>query len=212
MGQVSEKKDLKPIIPVIYFQSKKSWKVGNLSDLFKHYPEEIKYYLPIFKHIFIDLKTISEDQLLNMRNSMMAAAILAQQWRINPAKLQADFEHIFRLFQLEGENMNFLEMIVVYSLHVSDIHEDQLGETIKSIPEPIKENIMNTYNRLMEKWKVEGEQLGIQKGEQIGLQKGKVDVILSLYDEGFETSRIAKIVKMPDEEVTNILKNRERLK
>ena len=95
---------------------------------------------------------------------------------------------------------------------MSDIHEDQLGETIKSISEPIKENIMNTYNRLMEKWKVEGEQLGLQKGEQIGLQKGKVDVILSLYDEGFDTSRIAKIVKTPEEEVTNILKNSERLK
>jgi hypothetical protein len=74
---LSEKKDLKPIIPVIYFQSKKSWRVGNLSDLFKDYPKEIKYYLPVFRHIFIDLKTISEDQLLNMRNSMMAAAILA---------------------------------------------------------------------------------------------------------------------------------------
>ena len=33
---ISEKKELKLILPVIYYQGKKNWKVGNFSDLFKH--------------------------------------------------------------------------------------------------------------------------------------------------------------------------------
>jgi len=205
---LAEKREPKPILPLIYYQGKKNWKVGNISDLFKTYPKEVKNYLPILNHIFVDLKTISKDQLLNMRNSMMTAALLAQQWRINPAKLQEDFQRIFRLFQLEGRNMNFLEMIVVYILRVSDFTEDQLGETIESISEPIKENIMTTYTRLIEKGKLEGK----MEGKLEGKLEVKTEVVLSLYDEGFETPKIAKIVKMQEGDVVNILKDNGRFK
>jgi predicted transposase/invertase (TIGR01784 family) len=146
-----------------------------------------------------------------MRNSMMTAAILTQQWRINPAKLQDDFQRIFQLFPVEGANRNFLEMIVVYALNVSDISEAQLGETIKSIPEPIQKNIMTTYDRLMEKWKMEGELIGIQKGKTEGKVEGKVEVVHALFDEGFETQRIAKIVNLNEEEVWTILKEHGKI-
>lgn len=201
---LSENKGPKPIIPVIYYQGKKNWKVGNLSDLFKNYPKDVKDYLPRLNHIFIDLKTISKDQLMDMRSTMMKATILAQQWRINPTKLKEDFERIFRLLPLEGTNRNFLEMIVVYALNVSEITEAQLGETIKSIPEPLKEKIMTTYTMLIEK----GEKLGIQKGKL----EEKNEVIVSLFDEGFETPKIAKIVKLSEEKVEAILKDKEKLK
>ena len=193
---LTQNKEPKPIIPIIYYQGKKNWKVESLLDFFKNYPKEVKDFLPRLKHIFIDLKTISKDQLMDMRSTMMKAAILAQQWRINPTKLKEDFERIFRLLPLEGTNRNFLEMIVVYALNVSEITEAQLGQTIKSIPEPLKEKIMTTYSMLIEKGKLEE----------------KIEVIVSLFDEGFETPRIAKIVKLPEEEVVNILKDKGRLK
>lgn len=98
-------------------------------------------------------------------------------------------------------------MIVVYALKVSDISEAQLGDTIKSIPEPIKDKIMTTYDRLMEKWKSEGELIGIQKERA----EGKAKVILNLFDEGFQTQRIAKIVEMREQEVVTILKDKGRL-
>jgi predicted transposase/invertase (TIGR01784 family) len=95
-------------------------------------------------------------------------------------------------------------MVVVYALNVSEITEAQLGETIKSIPEPLKEKIMTTYTMLIEK----GEKLGIEKGKL----EEKSEVILSLFDEGFETPKIAKIVKLQEEEVVKILKDKEKLK
>jgi predicted transposase/invertase (TIGR01784 family) len=190
---ISENREPKPIIPVIYYQGKKNWSVGSLPDLFKNYTKEVKDYLPILNHIFIDLKAISEDQLLGMRNNMMKAAILAQQWRINPIKLKEDFERIFRLLPIEGSNRNFLEMVVVYALNVSEINETQLGETLRSIPEPLKEKIMTTYTMLIEKGKSEGK------------LEEKTEVIVSLCDEGFDVPKIAKIVKLPEEEVLIIL-------
>lgn len=130
------------------------------------------------------------------------------------------FERILRLLPIEGANRNFLEMIVVYALNVSEITEAQLGETLKSIPEPLKDKIMTTYTMLIEKGKIEGKLEGKVEGEQIGIQKGiekgkleeKSEVILSLFDEGFETPRIAKIVKLPEEEVVKVLKDKGRLK
>ena len=110
----------------------------------------------------------------------------------------------------------FLEMIVVYALNVSEITEAQLGETVKSIPQPLKGNIMTTYTMLIEKGKLEGklegEQIGIQKGIEKGKLEEKHEVIFSLFDEGFDTARIAKIVKLPEDEVITILKDKGRVK
>ena len=116
-------------------------------------------------------------------------------------------EVVYRIFQLEGDNANFFQMIVVYSLQVSDIQEEQLAEVIKSIPEPIKEKIMSTYTMLIEKGKLEGEQIGIQKGKL----EEKTEMVFTLFEEGIDTTNIARLVKLPEEEVVKILKDNGRL-
>ncbi|MFZ1750458.1 MAG: Rpn family recombination-promoting nuclease/putative transposase, partial [Saprospiraceae bacterium] len=202
---ISEKKSLKVIIPVIYYQGRKEWKLADLSALFKDYPEHIKEYVPKLRHIFFALHTISEDQIETMRDAMMAAAVIAQKLHINPVKLQSDFARIFQLFPIEGKNLNFLEMIFVYALHVSDISEEVLAETIKSIPPSIKDNIMTTYTRLIQK----GEQIGIQKGEQIGIQKGKIEektkVVINCFDQDIDLDMTTNITGLTTDEVVKIL-------
>lgn len=42
-------------------------------------------------------------------------------------------------------------MILVYTLQVSEIESKELGKAIASIPESIKENIMSTYQKIVEK-------------------------------------------------------------
>ncbi|MFZ1751390.1 MAG: hypothetical protein WAU01_14420 [Saprospiraceae bacterium] len=130
---------------------------------------------------------------------MMVAAIIAQQWRMNPLKLKEDFEMILRLFPVEGINMNFLEMIVVYVFNVSDITEDALAESLKNIPVPLKDNIMTTYERIAQRNKMEGK------------MEEKIEIILSLYDDGFPIERIAKSTKMTVQEINAILKDNNRL-
>ncbi|MGB4961009.1 MAG: hypothetical protein WBO36_16115 [Saprospiraceae bacterium] len=130
---------------------------------------------------------------------MMVAAIIAQQWRMNPLKLKEDFEMILRLFPVEGINMNFLEMIVVYVFNVSDITEDAIAESLKNIPVPLKDNIMTTYERIAQRNKMEGK------------MEEKIEIILSLYDDGFPIERIAKSTKMTVQEINAILKDNNRL-
>ncbi|MGB4958439.1 MAG: Rpn family recombination-promoting nuclease/putative transposase, partial [Saprospiraceae bacterium] len=43
---LAEKKKLKVIIPVIYYQGKQKWKLAELSTLFKDYPDYIRDFVP----------------------------------------------------------------------------------------------------------------------------------------------------------------------
>ncbi len=203
---INKGEDLKVIVPVIYYQGKKEWNLLDLSSLFEGYPNNIRDFVPKIQHIFFSLNKMREDQIETMRDTMMAAAVIAQKWRINPVKLVDDFKRIFDLFPKEGYDWNFLEMIVVYALNVSDITEEALAEVIKDIPPKLKDNIMTTYSRLLEK----GEKIGIQKGEQIGIQKGKIEVVLNCSDQGMEISMISNITGLTNDEVLKILKEHGR--
>ncbi|MGB4960792.1 MAG: hypothetical protein WBO36_15020, partial [Saprospiraceae bacterium] len=107
-------------------------------------------------------------------------------------------------------------MIVVYALNVSDVTEEELAATIKSIPPSIKDHIMTTYTRLIQKGEQigiqKGEQIGIQKGEQIGIQKEKIKVVLNCFDQGIVIDMITNITGMTKEEVLLILKEHRKLK
>ncbi|MFZ1748779.1 MAG: hypothetical protein WAU01_01235, partial [Saprospiraceae bacterium] len=106
--------------------------------------------------------------------------------------------------------------------------EEALAETIKSIPPAIKDHIMSTYDRIAQRNKDEGEQIGIQKGEQIGIQEGeqigiqkgeqigiqkeKIKVVLNCFDQGIVIDMITNITGMTKEEVLLILKEHRKLK
>ena len=67
---------------------------------------------------------------------------------------------------------------------------------------------MSTYTMLIEKGKLEGEQIGIQKGKL----EEKTEMVLTLFDEGFDTAIIARFVKLPEGEVVKILKDHGKIK
>ena len=70
----------------------------------------------------------------------------------------------------------------------------------KKIPQPIKENVMTTYERLIQKGKIEGE------------IKKQTEMILALYDDNIGISQIARYAKITEEEVLKILKENGRVK
>ncbi|MGB4960579.1 MAG: hypothetical protein WBO36_13950, partial [Saprospiraceae bacterium] len=103
---------------------------------------------------------------------------------------------------MESHNLNFLEMIIVYILNVSNVTEKVLAESITSIPPSIKENIMTTYERITQRSKKEG----IIEGEQIGIQKEKIKVVLNCFDQNIAIAMITNINGLSEDEVIKILK------
>lgn len=205
---ISEKKPLKLILPLIYYQGKKQWREPDLASLFPKLSNTLSDFIPIIKHVFIALKSLSNDSIENIRNGMMAAAVMAQRSAFDPIKLAADFQRIFTLFSESKDRGNFLEQLFVYVLNVSDIQQAEINKAFDSIPTNIKDNIMTTYSRIQIEEQLKGEQIGIQKGEQIGIQKRQKEIILSLHEDQISLAQIAKYTNLTVAEVENILKGK----
>ena len=208
---IADKKPLKLIIPFIYYQGKKQWEAPQLKALFPNLSDTLGEYIPSIRHIFIALRSLPEESIENIRNGMMAAAVLAQRSAFDPIKLAADFQRIFTIFSEIKDRGNFLEQLFVYIVNVSDISKFELNEAIESIPSKIKDDIMTTYSRI----KQEGEQIGIQKGEQIGIQKGifknQVQIVLNCHENKIPVPLIANITQLSEIEVINILRDNGKI-
>jgi predicted transposase/invertase (TIGR01784 family) len=216
---ISDKKPLKLIIPLIFYQGKKQWKDPNLSSLFPKLSGTLSEYIPTIKHIFIALRSLSCDNIENIRNGMMAAAVMAQRHAFDPIKLADDFLRIFTLFSETKDRGNFLEQLFVYVVNVSDITKTDLNKAIESIPSKIKDDIMTTYSRIRQEGeqigRQEGEQIGRQEGEQIGIQKGElkkqIEIVIALFDDKIPFHQIAKYTNLTVDEIEKILRKYKKI-
>lgn len=192
---VRQKKNLKLIIPLIYYQGKKKWEVPGLVKLFEDYPEELLKFVPRLQHLFISLNEISDQQIAALRNSLLAAAMGAQKLPFNPKTLVEDFIRILRLFPLGPTDKNFLEGLVVYTIETTNLSEKNIEEAIKDMPQTIKKSVMTAYESLIEK----------------GRKENQVQMILALYDDGIAIPQLAKAAKISEVEVLKILRENGRV-
>jgi predicted transposase/invertase (TIGR01784 family) len=191
---VRQHKKMKVIIPLIYYQGQRKWKVPQLWDLFLGYPDIIKQYLPTLQHIFIALHSIPEADLLSVKNTLMASALVAQKWRFNPVKLADDLMKILSIFEDKEYDWNFFHMTFVYMISVSEIETDEIKKIINSIPPKLKESVMTTYAKLKEEGRQEGE------------LKNRIQIVLNSFENDLSVSLIANITKLTENEVQSILK------
>ncbi len=196
--QIRQKKTLELVIPLIYYQGKQKWDVPNLLELFKNYPKSVLEYVPRLKHIFIALNEISDEQISTIRNSMLAASITAQKLLENPISAVRDFNRILSVFPTDEKYTNFLNLIVVYIFEITNISEKELANVFENIPAPIKNKVMTTYDRLIQKGKIEGK------------LEGKIEMTLTLFDDGIGITQLAKAANISEKEVIKILKDNGR--
>ena len=144
----NESRPLKIIIPVIYYQGSRKWEQPILSQLFPTVEGELSDYIPFIKNIFIAIRTLSDESISQMKNGMMAAAVLVQKKGTTPIRMIEDLIKIFELFPATAHEGNFLEQVFVYIISVADVPQSDLKKALDLIPENIKDNIMNTYSRI----------------------------------------------------------------
>ncbi len=200
MKCIRKKKEIYPIIPLIYYQGKVRWEIPELKSLFNEFPESVTSYLPSVPHIFLPLNGLSEERIMDIRNAMMISAILAQKSKTRPISLAKDFLRIFQLFPVESGDRNFLETIIVYAYNVSNIDDDQMKQVIQQLPQPVKQDFMTTYEMIINKGKLEGN----LEGEI----KGKSAVVLNLHDAGMDLDFIMKVTELSRETVEKIIREK----
>jgi predicted transposase/invertase (TIGR01784 family) len=209
---VREKKPLKPIIPIIYYQGKKKWKVKTMLELFSKISGQVPLFIPEIRHIFMALHTLKDDEIASIRNKMMATAVMAQKNVFDPIIFAKDLEKIFTLFPVKVDDGNFLKTIFVYLIKVSEVPKTEWAKALNTIPSDIKENLMTTYTWMKEEGIQEGLQKGRQEGRQEGILEKETEVILQGYEEGLNIHLLAKITKLSEQEVIKILKEHQKIK
>ena len=195
---INEKNELKVIIPLIYYQGKKKWEKPILSNLFPMIEGSLNQYIPAINHVFIALSTLSDESISQIRNRLMAAAVLAQKKGINIIKLTEELIKIFKLLPAEIEPGNFLQQMFVYIIQVSEIPRPEFKKAIETIPAIVKSNIMTTYAQIKEE--------GILEGKQEGKLEGKIEVILNGLKNGLDVDLLANITGLSVLEVEKIIK------
>ncbi len=218
---------VRPIIPVIYYQGKEKWHVPQLGELFPGLPPTLGEYIPTLRHIFIALNTLSDEAILNLKISALAAALLTQKRRFDPFTLAEELKKIFSLLAQSREDRNFIIMFGVYIISVAKTPPSMIIDAMENISSDIKNDIMTTYDQLIEKGKKEGKIEGIKAGRIEGIKEGKiegiktglkegqykekVEVILNGMEKGLDIAILSSLTKLREEEVLEILRKNGRI-
>ncbi|MBK8652731.1 MAG: Rpn family recombination-promoting nuclease/putative transposase [Haliscomenobacter sp.] len=116
---------------------------------------------------------------------------------------------------------NLLKEVIVYMVSITKIPARQWAEMVKALPAAIKEEVMSTYDMILQegiqkgieqglqKGIEQGIQKGIQKGIEQGLQKGKEkkvnEVVLRGYQNGVSFEILCLLTGLGEEEVKAII-------
>lgn len=211
--QLKQNKELHLIVPVIYYNGSKNWKVKNMLDLLKDTPKELEEYIPKFKFVYINLASLSENQILQLQNEMLASSLLVQKYRHNPGELVKKFNQIITTLE-PYQNGNFITKIIVYILNISESSKFEIYQIIKNntfISEEYKNKIMSTADYLRAEGIAEGKAEGIAEGFAEATAKAveeKEMNICNAFQKLKNIEMIAEIFSMAEEEVKGILQSR----
>ena len=199
---------LKLIIPVIYYHGKEVWKQEKNASFFKDFPESLHSFIPEFDRIFIDLKTLSEKEILSISNSLMKATLRIHLLRLMKQIEEGEFRRVFEEFRTDKYG-NYLGSIVVYSLQNLNISSEEKNTYIDEFPEPIKSETMTIAEQLYRKGVKEGKEQGVQegleKGMQLGIEKAQFEIIVKSFENGASIDFISNITGIPESKIKEIL-------
>ena len=199
---------LKLIIPVIYYHGKEVWKQEKNASFFKDFPESLHSFIPEFDRIFIDLKTLSEKEILSISNSLMKATLRIHLLRLMKQIEEWEFRRVFEEFRTDKYG-NYLRSIIVYSLQNLNISSEEMNTFIDEFPEPIKSETMTIAEQLYRKGVKEGKEQGVQegleKGMQLGIEKAQFEIIVKSFENGASIDFISNITGLPESKIKEIL-------
>ena len=199
---------LKLIIPVIYYHGKEVWKQEKNASFFKDFPESLHSFIPEFDRIFIDLKTLSEKEILSISNSLMKATLRIHLLRLMKQIEEGEFRRVFEEFRTDKYG-NYLGSIIVYSLQNLNISSEEMSTFIDEFPEPIKSETMTIAEQLYRKGVKEGKEQGVQegleKGMQLGIEKAQFEIIVKSFENGASIDFISNITGIPESKIKEIL-------
>ena len=204
--QSKNKEPKRVILPVVYYHGKGKWKLRRLDHYFKDFPPILSAFLPSYDMVYIDLVRLSADSLDSLTNVFLRSSLMVQRHSADPNLLKNEIEKILTTLS-DSTERNFFFTIIVYVLEVLEVDESYILEISEGITPNLKDKIMSTYDRLIEKGIEQGIEKGIEQGIEQGIGKGIEQGIEQGIGKGIEQGIGKGIEQKTIDVIRNCVKN-----
>lgn len=168
-ADIENKRKLTFILPIVVYQSKKTWNYKPFTSIFKGLPLEFHNFIPSFDYHLTKVNDIEKEILEKLKGtSILHSLFLAYQKLDDSAFVEKNVLDFFISFDKKPELVELFKMFFGYVTRKSELSADEIIDKIQNSPKTSKSlnsKIMSTYDSIIAKGKAEGISQGISQGE-----------------------------------------------
>ena len=172
-NDIQNKRKLTFILPIVVYQSKKTWKYRPFSALFKGLPEEFHKFIPCFDYHITKVSDIEKEILEKLKGkSILHALLLVYQKLSDKVFVQENFLDFFISFKDKPELEELFKMFFGYVVRKSELTAEEIeGKLQNATSESLNPKIMSTYDSIIAKGRNEGVAQGVAQEKIQGILK-----------------------------------------
>ena len=204
-ADIENKRKLTFILPIVVYQSKKTWNYKPFTSIFKGLPLEFHNFIPSFDYHLTKVNDIEKEILEKLKGtSILHSLFLAYQKLDDSAFVEKNVVDFFISFDKKPELVELFKMFFGYVTRKSELSADEIIDKIQNSPKTSKSlnsKIMSTYDSIIAKGKAEGISQGEVNSKIHGIQKALKRNKLTIEEiaEDFEVS-IEFVLKIKKEQ------------
>lgn len=204
-ADIENKRKLTFILPIVVYQSKKTWNYKPFTSIFKGLPLEFHNFIPSFNYHLTKVNDIEKEILEKLKGtSILHSLFLAYQKLDDSAFVEKNVLDFFISFDKKPELVELFKMFFGYVTRKSELSADEIIDKIQNSPKTSKSlnsKIMSTYDSIIAKGKAEGISQGEVNSKIHGIQKALKRNKLTIEEiaEDFEVS-IEFVLKIKKEQ------------
>jgi len=204
-ADIENKRKLTFILPIVVYQSKKTWNYKPFTSIFKGLPLEFHNFIPSFDYHLTKVNDIEKEILEKLKGtSILHSLFLAYQKLDDSAFVEKNVLDFFISFDKKPELVELFKMFFGYVTRKSELSADEIIDKIQNSPKTSKSlnsKIMSTYDSIIAKGKAEGISQGEVNSKIHGIQKALKRNKLTIEEiaEDFEVS-IEFVLKIKKEQ------------
>ncbi len=201
----AQKQPLEPVLPLLFYNGKATWRPKRIREIFKGHPgcEVLKPYLPDFDFLFEDAHRLPPEALLKLDLSYFRSTVLSMAFRHKPDLI---FEYIEVIFE-GAEDSDQVLSIITYILGVAERSPKRFLEELENTEFTTKPNVMSTLEQLLEMGREEGLEKGLERGREEGIYKKSIFNLLktAVHFPDWPAEKLADFTELSLEVVTTFL-------
>ena len=188
-----EKRELEPVIPLIFYNGKEGWYPETLTQLFEDHSsfKLFEAYLPKFDFLFTDVTDVPREKLLTIEMAFFRSAMIAM---ANRHDFDVLFQEFSVIFDLDDED--YLIAIGHYVFGIYERLPERVRAEIEQFDIKIKSKIMSTLAILQERGKAEGIEIGLELAIKV----------IKLHNQSKPPADISEQLKIDVKKVKEIIK------